>query len=99
MIAEIARITGSCAVPAVMSGSGAIANLNHGPAVLEQIAEQMDLHPTEITAWHHLDQAGQEELALLTADSAPWVLNNRIHDSAADELSDETKAKLLRARQ
>ena len=98
MIAEIARITGSCAVPAVMSGSGAIANLNHGPAVLEQIAEQMDLHPTEITAWRNLDQDAREELALLTIDSAPWVLDSRIHDSAADELSDKTKAKLLGAR-
>ena len=99
MTDDIARLTGRPAVPAIMSESGAIANLNHGPAVLDQLAQQMDLHPTEMAQWHDLDQATKEELALLTVDSAPWVLDHRIHDSAADELSAETKNKLLEARQ
>ena len=32
---------------------------------------------------------------MLTKESAPWVLDGKIHDNAAEELSAETQAKIL----
>ena len=95
-IRQAEEITGNPATPAVMSGTGSIANLNHGPVILDQLAILMELDAGELNAWEDLDLEAQEEIALLTTDSAPWAMDGKLHDTAAEDLSDETKAKLLK---
>ena len=87
-IRQAEQLTGSTAVPVVMSQTGAVANLNDGPVILEHLSRQMDLTANEVTPWEDLDLEAQEEIALLTADSAPWVMDGKLHDTAAEDLSE-----------
>ena len=92
---EIRRITGSEPIPAADAESGAIVNMNFGPVVLEQLADLLEVHWTKLPAWDKLDGQTQEELAMLTADSAPWAMDRALHDTAAEDLSERTRAILL----
>ena len=94
------HLSGSAAVPvAISKGTGNIANLNHGPLVLDQVREQFaeckcgNIH--QLAEWSDLDHETRRELAMLTKESAPWVLDGKIHHNAAEELSAETQAKIL----
>ena len=94
------HLSGSTAVPvAISKGTGNIANLNHGPLVLDQVREQFaeckcgNIH--QLAEWTDLDHETRRELAMLTKESAPWVLDGKIHHNAAEELSAETQAKIL----
>ncbi len=98
-VSIVENIIGKRLTPISISGSGSVANHDHGPAVLSQLREDIS-HTTGVTAdsmtrWQDLDRQAQNEIALITADSAPWAMYKRIHDSAAEDLSPETYQKIL----
>lgn len=92
---QIIQITGTEPIPAALAESGAIANLNFGPAILEQLAPHLGVHWSKMPSWEKLDRQTQQELAILTVDSAPWAMDQALHDTAAEDLSDRTVAILL----
>lgn len=94
-LAQIRRITGNQPIPAAVAESESIVNLNFGPTILEQLADLLDVHWSKLPCWDHLDRQTQEELAMLTADSAPWAMDRELHDTAAEDLSERTRAILL----
>ena len=94
-IRQIQAITGNDPIPAVMTETGSIVNMNLGPSVLEQLADYLGVHWSKLPTWDNLDRQTQEELAMLTADSAPWAMDQELHDSAAEGLSERTRAILL----
>lgn len=92
---QIRHITGSEPMPVVLAESGSIVNLNFGPAILEQLADLLDVHWSKLPCWDNLDRQIQEEVAMLAADSAPWAMDRKLHDTAAEDLSERTRAILL----
>ena len=91
---ELRTLTASEPIPAALADTGAIVNLQLGPVVLEQLALQLDVHWPELPRWDSLDLQTQTELALLTADPAPWAMDQKLHDTAAEDLSQRTMALL-----
>lgn len=91
---QAAQLTGNPFTPVAVSETGAIANFDHGPAIIEQLELLMDLQPGTLAKWDDLDLEAQHELALLTADSAPWAMDQKLHDTAPEDLSSRTAAML-----
>ena len=48
----------------------------------------MDPQPESMPPWETLDYQTQSELALLTVDSAPWAMDQKLHDTAALDTRD-----------
>ena len=91
---HLRRLTSNEPIPVALSETGAAASFALGPAVLDQLTDQLALDPAHTPAWDDLDMQTKTELVMLTNDSAPWAMDQRLHDTAGEDLSEHALAQL-----